>query len=588
MATKNILTSEDYRPDIAHNSHASGADPPSHDGDNEPINVLLVDDEPKNLTVLESILHDPGYRLVRAESAEQALLKLVAEEFAVIVLDIHMPGMNGFELAQMVKQRKKTANLPIIFLTAYYHEDQHMLEGYGTGAVDYLHKPVNPTILRSKIAVFAEMYHKSRESTRANRALREEVAQRQRIEQELLDLNAELEDRVEQRTSELLQANKVLRKFANELSESDRRKDEFLAMLAHELRNPLAPIRNALQILRLTDDDDDAVKSAAEVMERQVGQMVRLVDDLLDVSRISRGKIELRRERIELASTVNDAIEAARSLARSLGHELTVTLPSQPVFLDADPVRLAQLVGNLLNNACKFTPRGGRISLMVAQDGEQLVLKVRDSGIGIAADQLTRIFEMFTQVDTSLERSQSGLGIGLTLVKNLVEMHGGTVEAHSAGVGQGSEFVVRLPIVADAMESPPTAVNESSFTSAPRILVVDDNRDSADSLATLLKLAGSKTHTAYDGLEAVEAVAAFRPDVVLLDIGLPKLNGYEAARKIREQPQGDEIVLIALTGWGQETDRRRSSEAGFNRHLVKPVEYDQLTKLLSELVPVSD
>jgi CheY-like chemotaxis protein len=350
----------------------------------------------------------------------------------------------------------------------------------------------------------------------------------------------------------------------------------------------LAPIRNALQILRLSDGDSEAIDAAMEMMERQVGQMVRLVDDLLDISRISRGKIELRMEQVELASAVNDAVQATNALASCMDHEVAVRLPPQPILINADPTRLAQLIGNLLNNACKFTPRGGHIALTVEQVGGVVELRVRDTGIGLAADQLERIFDMFTQVDATLERSQSGLGIGLTLVKTLVEMHGGTVEAHSAGLGQGSEFVIRLPSLADAPETSTEVNHDHVLTTAPRILVVDDNRDSADSLASLLKLTGSKTKTAYDGLEAVEAAANFRPNVVLLDIGLPKLNGYEAARKIREQPWGSKIVLIALTGWGQEADRRRSSEAGFNRHLVKPVEYAQLTQLLAELTPESN
>jgi len=370
------------------------------------------------------------------------------------------------------------------------------------------------------------------------------------------------------------------------LKESDRRKNEFLALLAHELRNPLAPIRNALHIMRLTEGNGKEVQAASDMMERQVGEMVRLVDDLLDVSRISRGKIDLRKDRVELASAVHHAVEAARSLYENMKHELTVTLPAQPVYLNADPTRLAQVMGNLLNNACKFTDEGGRISLTVEREGEQAVIRVRDSGIGIAADQLLRIFEMFVQVDTSLERSVGGLGIGLTLVKNLVEMHDGTVEVHSAGAGQGSEFVVRLPIMVETPEPPPEpTVSEPTTTLARRILVVDDNRVSADSLARLLQLTGNETHTAYDGLEAVQAAATFRPDVVLLDIGLPKLNGYEAARKIREEPWGKKMVLVALTGWGQEEDRRKSREAGFNGHMIKPVELTALMKLLAELQP---
>ncbi len=374
-----------------------------------------------------------------------------------------------------------------------------------------------------------------------------------------------------------------MREQTEALAEADRRKNEFLAMLAHELRNPLAPIRNAAQALQHAPGSGDAVRSAAAMIGRQVGQMVRLVDDLLDVSRVSRGKIELRRERVELASAVNHAVEAARAMYRSMNHELTVALPPQPIHLNADPTRIAQVVGNLLNNACKFTDKGGRISLTVEREGQQAAIRVRDSGIGIAADQLPRIFDMFVQIDTSLERSTSGLGIGLTLVKNLVEMHDGTVEVRSAGVGRGSEFVVHLPISVEAYEPPPEPTGRPPTpTTARRILVVDDNRDSAESLAELLELIGNRTHAAYDGLEAVEAAEAFRPDVVLLDIGLPKLNGYEAARKIRERPWGKNVVLVALTGWGQEEDRQKSREAGFDAHMVKPVDFAALKKLLAE------
>ena len=370
-----------------------------------------------------------------------------------------------------------------------------------------------------------------------------------------------------------------------ELGEADRRKTEFLAMLAHELRNPLAPISNALQIMRLTGGNGQAVASASEMMERQVSQMVRLVDDLLDVSRISRGKIELRRARIELAPAVKHAIEAARLGVQFLEHDLAVELPSQPIYMNADPARLTQVVGNLLNNACKFTDKGGRIWLTVERENGQAVIRVRDTGIGIASDELLRIFDMFVQVDTSLERSVSGLGIGLTLVKNLVEMHDGTVEVHSAGVGRGSEFVVRLPILSEAPTpaAPGPTAGKPTTPTARRILVVDDNRESATSLAMLLKLTGNATHTAHDGLEAVEEAATFKPDVVLLDIGLPKLNGYEACRRIREQERGRNILLVALTGWGQEEDRQRSREAGFDGHLVKPVDLAALTNLLAEL-----
>jgi PAS domain S-box-containing protein len=384
------------------------------------------------------------------------------------------------------------------------------------------------------------------------------------------------------------------KRYEDALSEADRRKNEFLAMLAHELRNPLAPIRNSLELMRRSVGAESSsagpIGSAIEIMERQVGQMVRLVDDLLDVGRISRGKIELRRERVELASIAHSALDTVRPLLERMGHALKITMPPGPLYVNADSARLAQVVGNLLNNACKFTGRGGHIWLAV--EGEsgsgdasgEVVIRVRDNGVGIAANQLPRIFDMFAQIDNALERSTTGLGIGLTLVKTLVELHGGTVEARSGGVGHGTEFVVRLPIVADPsqplLEPAPT---EPTAGAARRVLVVDDNRDEVESLAMLLQLGGHETHIAHDGLEAVEAAKALQPDVILLDIGLPGLNGYEAARRIREQQKDKRIVLVALTGWGKDDDRRRSKQAGFDAHLVKPVDPTTLGKLLDEL-----
>lgn len=381
--------------------------------------------------------------------------------------------------------------------------------------------------------------------------------------------------------------NVTERRLAEEaLKDASRRKDEFLAMLAHELRNPLAPIRHALQIMRFIGGDGQLLHSAFEIMERQIGQMVRIVDDLVDVSRISRGTVELRKEEIELASVIYQAVEAASPHIANMGHKLTVTLPPEPIHLNGDLTRLAQAVSNLLNNASKFTNAGGRIYLTVERDGEHAVINVKDSGVGIAVEQLPLIFDTFTQLDGSLERSESGLGIDLTLVKNLVEMHDGTVEAYSAGVGHGCEFVLRLPI-RDQMtpKRPEPIVSELQATTSRRILVVDDNRDSATSLATFLELVGNETHTAFDGIEAVETAEALQPDIVLLDIGMPKLNGYDAARKIREQPWGERMVLVALTGWGQEEDRRKAREAGFNYHIVKPVDPASITTLLSSLSP---
>jgi PAS domain S-box-containing protein len=371
-----------------------------------------------------------------------------------------------------------------------------------------------------------------------------------------------------------------------ELREADRRKSEFLAILAHELRNPLAPIRNALEILRLTFDDGKVERPEMAVLDRQVGHVVRLVDDLLDLSRVSRGRIELRRKVVELTSIVNDAVEAVRPLCAEMDHELTVTLAPQRTYVNADPLRLVQALSNLLNNACKFTDRGGRIRVIVDRKGTEAVIRVQDTGVGIAAEQLSRIFEMFAQVDASLERARGGLGIGLTLVRYLVEAHGGTVEAHSAGVGQGSEFIVRLPVVPRPRPSvsPDPVGTKDAGMLRRRILVVDDNRDATETLARVLELGGHEVHTAHDGLEAVDVAAELQPDAVLLDIGLPKLNGYDAARRIREQPGGKDVFLVALTGWGQPEDRRRAQDAGFDAHLVKPVDHAHLAKLLRDRV----
>ncbi len=366
------------------------------------------------------------------------------------------------------------------------------------------------------------------------------------------------------------------------LKAADRNKTEFLAMLAHELRNPLAPIRSAVQVLRLTDGNRETAQPMFEMLERQIAHIVRLVDDLLDATRISRGKIELRYERVDLATVVRQAVETVRPQYASVDHELVVTLPAKPIHLNADPTRLLQALGNLLHNAGKFSARGGRIHLTVEPDGDQVIISVRDNGVGIAAEDLSRIFEMFAQLDTSLEHSRGGLGLGLTLVKQLVELHGGRVDARSEGAGEGTEFVMRLPMLADLLTPPNDRSVGSPEVSDPlHILVVDDNRDAVDSMAFLLQLSGHEVDTAYDGQQAVAAAAKCRPDVVLLDIGLPLLDGYEVARRIRAQ-HDDRVMLVAVTGWGQDDDRRRASHAGFDAHMTKPIDYDDLSKLLAQ------
>jgi PAS domain S-box-containing protein len=375
------------------------------------------------------------------------------------------------------------------------------------------------------------------------------------------------------------------RELEEALREADRRKDEFLAILAHELRNPLAPIRNSLHVLCLAIRDDPATRGVGEIIERQVNHMVRLVDDLLEVSRITRGKIELRKERVEVADVVRNAVETSRPLIEEARHELTVTVPPGPLPLEGDPVRLAQVFANLLNNAAKYTEEGGRIWLTVRREGGEVVILVRDNGTGMPAEMLPRIFELFTQVDRSADRARGGLGIGLTLVKSLVEMHGGRVEARSDGPGRGCEFVVRLPLAGGPRPAAVTGPEDRppDGLARRRVLVVDDNRDAATSLGMLLRLLGADVHVVYNGADALEALGAYRPSVVLLDIGMPGMDGHEVARRIRERPESRELTLIALTGWGQEGDRRRSQLAGFDHHLTKPADLGALQALLLSL-----
>jgi PAS domain S-box-containing protein len=377
-----------------------------------------------------------------------------------------------------------------------------------------------------------------------------------------------------------------LKQMQEQLREADRRKNEFLATLAHELRNPLMPIRNGLELLRRAGDDRTALEQARTMMERQMQQLVRLIDDLLDVSRITRNRLELRLQRIELAAVVQSAVEATRPFLESFDHELTVALPDETVYLNADHTRLAQVVSNLLNNAAKYTNPHGQIRLTAWRQGEEVIVSIQDNGIGIPAEHLPRLFEMFSQVDSALERSQGGLGIGLALVRGLVEMHGGRIEARSAGPGLGSEFLLHLPVLAGgpAREPPVDGDGQTPGHAVRRILVVDDNVDSAESLSLLLRFAGHETHTVHDGLEAVKAAGWFRPDIVLLDIGLPKLNGYQAARRIRAQPWGRKLFLVAVTGWGQDEDKQRAREAGFDLHLTKPVDLARLEQILDQPV----
>jgi signal transduction histidine kinase len=520
--------------------------------------ILVVDDQESNLDVIDTILMQPDCRLVRARSADEALLALLDHDVAVIILDIMMPGMNGLELAELIKQRRRTRDIPILFLTAHMVDEVDILRGYGTGAVDYLTKPIRPEILRSKVAVFVDLYRKTHALARANASLRREIAEREQLREALVQANLDLERRVRERTEALQRA--------------DRRKDEFLASLAHELRNPLAPIRSAAEVLEMEDIAKSDGDRARAVIVRQVEHMTRLIDDLLDVSRITIDKLVLQVDRIELGPVIAAAVETSRPLVTERAHQLRIELPAAPVSVDADPARLAQVLSNLLTNAAKYTPPGGEITVQGEVRNGELVLRIRDSGIGISADLLPRIFDLFTQGGQAHDRTAGGLGIGLTLARRLVEMHGGSLEAESGGPGRGSQFSVHLPV-----PTGPVAVTRVAAEAPPdlsvskRILVVDDNEDAAQMLATMLGTWGQQTRVVYDGLAALAAAREFQPEIVLLDIGLPNLDGYDTARRLREEPWGAAITIIAVTGWGQNADLARSRLAGFNHHLVKPV-----------------
>lgn len=367
-------------------------------------------------------------------------------------------------------------------------------------------------------------------------------------------------------------------------ADNDHRKNEFLATLAHELRNPLGPVMNSLEVMKHAHANPDLVARARATIERQVLQMKRLIDDLLDVSRIAQNQIEIKKTHVNLGDVLEHALEASRPTCEAAGHALTITPLTEPLFLEADADRLTQVFDNLFTNACKYTDSGGRIDVTVERQGSDVVVRVTDNGIGIPRGMLSRVFERFVQIDRSAERGQGGLGIGLALAKRLVELHDGTITAHSEGLGRGSEFVVRLPILTTlpAMSDPPQAPVQPIRARTQRILLVDDNRDLVESLAVLLTLAGYETKTVHDGFAAIAEAAAYRPDVVLLDIGLPKMSGYDVCRTIRAEPWGRAMVVIAITGWGHEDDRRRTADAGFNAHLVKPVDYARLLTLLPQ------
>jgi signal transduction histidine kinase len=667
--------------------------------------ILIVDDLPEKLLVYRSILEELGQELICADSGPAALKEVLNHDFAVILLDVNMPGMDGFETASLIRGRKKSAHIPIIFITGFA-DDVRAATGYARGAVDYILAPVVPEVLRAKVKVFVDLFlmtQQVRRQAEERVALAEERTKRATAEESnrrlaflaracsllgqsldgrvtagdlarltvpfladltavvlpgrlfvargegVLDENAALgelppalaaavgrvlaggpaecfpegaEDaaalvlplQARSRVSAALALSRepsgrhfgpaersMVETLASraavaldnaqlyqDVQEADRQKNEFLSMLAHELRNPLAPIRNAVHVLRLQAEGRPELDWARDVIDRQVRHLVRLVDDLLDVSRITRGKVRLQLEAVALAGVVAEAVEASNPEIAAREHRLEVTLPPAPVWVQGDATRLAQVVTNLLNNAAKYTDPGGHIQLTVGREGDEAVVRVRDNGVGIPLEMLSTVFNLFTQADRSLDRSQGGLGIGLTLVKRLVEMHGGRVEADSNGVGRGSEFVVRLPALADTETRSAGAAAVPAPPGGPcAVLLVDDNVDAAESLAILLRLGGCEVRVAHDGPSALAAARTSPPEFVVLDIGLPGMDGYEVARRLRAEPATRDAVLVAVTGYGREEDVARSREAGFDHHFVKPVEFAALHKVFETVRPLA-
>lgn len=526
------------------------------------LEILMVDDEPRNLDALEAVLEQDGYRLLRAEDADQALALLLVRQVATILLDIRMPRVDGLELARIIKGSKRFKDVPILFLTAHLLDDKDALAGYDAGAVDYLTKPFNPRVLREKVAFHADLFEKSRA---------------------LAKLNAELEDRVRERTADLERSEQALKTAAKE-------KDVFIATLAHELRNPLVPLRTGLDLLMQTRHGDprpgdekkrSVVERALAAMNRQLDHIVRLIDDLLDVSRLSSGAFTLKFEHVELTTLVKNAVEPTQRMRRQKNLALSVSTPTRLSAI-VDPTRLAQIVGNLLHNACKFTPQDGAVRLELEQHDEDFVVRVTDTGIGIDPDDMEHVFEMFAQ--TGNGAAAGGAGIGLALARKLAQMHGGTLTASSAGQGHGATFSLKVPLAPPkAMAQLPAEgpLSRTQSTALPvSVLVIEDNPDVADTLEALLTSLGNAVTVATTGADGLEHLQRFRPSLILCDIGLPDLDGYEVCRSVRGLNLNYRPTMVALTGWGNDADRELSRQAGFDAHLLKPVTLEVVRGIL--------
>ena len=529
--------------------------------------ILVVNDDAGSLLALTSLLdqwaEESGYEVISARSGQQALRQVLLHDFAVILLDVNMPGMDGFETAEAIHQRARSADIPIIFVTAFLADEIDRLKAYQRGAADFLFTPVIPQILHAKVQVFVALATKNEELKRQAHKL-------------------------SQRTTELTATNKRLTREMEERQAAERKshaKDEFLAMLGHELRNPLSAISSAAALIGLAGAGPDTIGRAKQIIQRQSQHLSRIVDDLLDLSRAMSGKILLARKPVDVSALVSACLDTFRATGRTGNYLLNMDMA--PAWVDGDPTRLEQIATNLIDNALKYTPPGGAIDIAVTEDEDEdeIVLSVRDTGVGISAELLPHVFDVFVQASTTLDRSQGGLGIGLALVRRLVELHGGTVRASSPGASAGSTFEIRLPRATP--EAAPVVDTPAHLnTGKPSVLLIEDNDDGREMMATMLTACGYPIEHAADGLQGVQMALSKVPDVALVDIGLPGIDGYEVARRLRGSDATRHIKLIALTGYGLAEDQRRVLEAGFDMHLVKPVDINLLLAAITECAPL--
>jgi signal transduction histidine kinase len=557
--------------------------------------ILLVDDQPQRLLTYVAILDSLDLNIVEANSGEEALQTLDHTDFAAILLDVKMPGLNGFEAAGRIREHSRGYRTPIIFVTGVHVSDLDRIRGYEMGAADYIFVPIVPEILRAKIRVLVQLHEQHLVVTRLNERLLKAYEQLGRAHKqlkaenlrELKNLNGSLS-----LTNSKLQAEIGDRMDAErKLKEAARRKDEFISILAHELRNPLSAIQSGVEVMQLPSLPENKVEWAHKLVQRQVEHLVRLIDDLLDVSRVTSGRVHLQREVIDLRQVLEHSIDSMRARIEERKHSLTIDLPDEPLHIDGDAVRLGQVFANLLANAAKYMEHGGKISVSAGRDSGdpgRVVVRVTDAGSGLPRDMLEHVFELFAQAQPAGGRTQSGLGIGLALARRLVELHDGEIRADSEGVEKGSTFTVELPLT-DASPSTVAPKIERDASCPLRLLVIDDNVDAAAALVHLLnQLTSHEVRVAYDGLGGIETAVEFRPDVVFLDIGLPDIDGYEVARQLSKRPELDHAQIVALTGFGADQARAHRAEGYFYRFLTKPVAFLDLETVLSQAAERKD